>query len=296
MRRGWIAGVALAALHSCLAAGPALADPTGDLKTLAKTQLKVVKDYTKQRLGACVAQIGAIETGVKVGVPTPSDGLESIATIAGDCIIDVVAHAVDARIAVKEGGDALLAGASASVTTAGFLVGDGGQIDQFMPKLNAELEKFRKALEKRLRTYVTTVAKATNGGFRQTVIVPPVRMDVAPIPNRPSVNSSLDDIIYPSRLFLGIAGSNALFPTDGKACFVGRAFVTFGTENVNVYMAGPTGTVARPNVAVGSGTGNWQTCFTSLPIGNFFVLVDQDPNHDTVAAETPTEYSAIGVP
>lgn len=296
MRRGWIAGVALATLQLCLATRPALADPTGDLKTLAKTQLKAVKDFTKQRLGACVAQIGAIETGVKVGVPTPSNGLESVATIAGNCIIDVVARAVDARIAVKEGGDDLLAAAGASVTTAGFLAGDGGQIDQFMPKLNAELEKFRKAIEKRLRGYVAAVAKATDGAFRQTIVVPSVRMDLAPIPNRPSINSSLDDILYPSRLFLGIAGSSTTFPTDGKACFVGRAFVTFGTENVNVYMAGPAGTAAKTNVAVEAGTGSWQTCFTNLPIGNFLVLIDQDPNHDGVAGEVSTEYSALGVP
>lgn len=296
MGRGVVAGLALAALSTCLAIRPAVADPSADLKALTKTELKSVKDFVKQRLAVCTAQIAAIETGVKVNVPTPSDGLESVATIAGDCVIDVVARAVEARITVKDGGDAILAGASASVATAGFLVGDGGHVDQFMPKLNAELEKFRKALEKRLRGYVAAVAKATNGGFRQTVIVPPVRMDVAPIPNRPTISSSLEEIIYPSRLFLGIAGSNGLFPTDGKACFVGRAFVSFGAENINVYLAGPGGTFTRLNLAIEAGTGSWQTCFTNLPVGNFRIFVDQDPDHDAVAGEVSPEYSAIGVP
>lgn len=294
MRSGVVAGVALA-LWTCLAVRPALADPTADLKAVAKNELKAVKDFTKERLGACVAQIAAVETGVKVGVPTPGAGLESVATIAGDCILAVVARAVDARINVKEGGDGLLAGANASVTTAGFLVGDGGQLDQFMPKLNAELEKFRKALEKRLRTYVTTVAKATNGGFRQTVIVPPVRMDVAPIPNRPAISSSFEDIVYPSRLLLGIAGSDTLVPTDGKACFVGRAFVSFAAENINVYLGGPGGTYTRLNVAIQPSSG-WQTCFTNLQVGNFRIYVDQDPDHDAVAGEVVPELSAIGIP
>lgn len=286
---------ALVACYACLAsAAPVAAAPAGDLKAVTTTQLKAVKDYAKQRFASCSAEIGVVTEQIRLSLVTPPDGLETVATAAGTCIADVVSRAVDARTAVTEQGSAILA-AAGGTGTLGFLVGDGSLLDQFMTKLNAELEKFRKQIDKRLRAHGTAVGKVTNGGYRQTVLVAPLRMDVAPQPNAPPPGTSFDDLIHPSRLYLAVSGSSALFPTDGKACLSGRAFVTIGTPNVNVQVFGPA-VQSRLGIVPGSGTGRWRTCFTNLPVGNYRVLIDQDPDGDAIFAEAPTEYATIGVP
>lgn len=276
------------------AAGPVAAAPAGDLKAVTAAQLKAVKDYAKQRFTACSAEVGVATEQVRLSLTTAPAGLETVATAAGTCIADVVSRAVDARTAVTSQGSAIL-NAAGGIGTLGFLVGDGSLLDQFMTKLNAELEKFRKQIDKRLRAYGAAVAKITNGAYRQTVLVAPLRMDVAPQLNVPPPSTTLDDIVYPSRLFLVVAGSSGLLPTDGKACFSGRAFVTFGTPALNVQLSGPAVT-SRLGIIPDSGTGRWRTCFTNLPLGNYRVLIDQDPDGDGVFAETPTEWGTIGVP
>ncbi len=288
-----IVRVLVAALACSGLASPVVAAPAGDLKAVTSAELKGLKNYAKQRFAACSAEIGVVGDQVQLSLVTAPDGLEAVATAAGECIADVVSRAVDARTTVTEQGATILDAANAPGTL-GFLVGDGSVIDQFMSKLNGELEKFRKQVDKRLRAYGAGVAKATNG-YRQTVLVAPLRMDVAPQPNDPASSTNFDHLIYPSRLFLTVAGSGAVLPTDGKVCLSGRGFLTFGAPNLNVQLFGPT-VASHLAIVPESGTGRWHTCFTNLPIGNYRVLVDQDPDQDATFAEASTEYATIGVP
>jgi hypothetical protein len=291
--RSTIALGALALLAAALPPPAAEAAPLADLKAATATALKVQKDYDKGRVAAFAAAIGVISDQVRLGLITPADGLEAAANAAFGCLTEVLAKAIAARIDVTTKAQTIIA--TDGVGTPGFLIGDGGALDQFQTKLNGELEKSRKQVEKRLRAYAATVTKATDGGFRHTVLVPPLRMDVGPAPNTPPISTVFEDIIHPSRLLIGIAGSNRNVGNDGKACFGGRAYLNFGTSNVNIQLFG---TVVRTNtnVAIEGGTGRWQTCFTGLPLGNFHIAFDQDPDQDAVVGETVTEYATIGVP
>ena len=288
--------IALCALAVLALAQPCVsrAAPLADLKAATAAALKAQKEFDKQRIAACSAAIGVVTEQVRLSLLTAPAGLESVANTADDCIFDVLNKAVLARAEVMQKTQAIIA--TDGVGTPGFLVGDGGALDQFQTKNNAELEKSRKQIEKRLRAYAAAVLKITNGTFRQTVLVPALRNDIGPAPNKPPLDTVFEDRVYPSRLLLGIAGSNANVGNDGKVCVSGRAYLNIGIPNVNVQLFHTSMPPPKLNVAIEGGTGRWRTCFVNIPLGNYHIWIDQDPNHDTVFGETAAEYSTIGVP
>ena len=128
------------------------------------------------------------------------------------------------------------------------------------------------------------------------MILPALRNDIGPAPTKPAVSTTFEDRVYPSRLLVGTAGSNANVGNDGKVCLAGRAYINIGIPSINVQLFGLSTPTPKVNVAIEGGTGRWRTCFTSIPLGNYHIWFDQDPNHDFIFGETVGEYSTIGVP